>query len=272
MSLHLLLLGSAVLLFQPLEAAQCPVSVFPTPKSTQVATATISVTKDTDFGNMRFVAGPKVGGTTENEKDSPILLLSPGVTVSNVIIGSPAAKGIWCQGSCTLKNVWWEAVATHAGNLGSSSSQNSSPANKYVIQGGRAQNAADKVFIQQGAGTTYISNFYARNVSKLWRSCGDCNKQYNDRRLVLSNSVVQGWVLTVVGGNMNYGDSLSISGLKLCSHASIDWLCQGYEGNTNYVASTGTNYKTSAVEEFKPGQTLNGKFCNDPGADITIVN
>uniref|UniRef100_A0A915EIM0 pectate lyase n=1 Tax=Ditylenchus dipsaci TaxID=166011 RepID=A0A915EIM0_9BILA len=54
---------------------------------------------------MRLVAGPKVGGSSINEKDSPILFLEPGITISNVIIGKPGAKGIWCKGSCTLQNV-----------------------------------------------------------------------------------------------------------------------------------------------------------------------
>uniref|UniRef100_A0A915DNY9 Probable pectate lyase F n=1 Tax=Ditylenchus dipsaci TaxID=166011 RepID=A0A915DNY9_9BILA len=95
---------------------------------------------------MRLVAGPLVGGSSVNEKDSPILFLEPGITISNVIIGSPAAKGIWCKGSCTLQNVWWESVGTHAANFGVDPLYWSNTGNKYIIEGGGVQNAVEKAY------------------------------------------------------------------------------------------------------------------------------
>uniref|UniRef100_A0A915DUC6 FBD domain-containing protein n=1 Tax=Ditylenchus dipsaci TaxID=166011 RepID=A0A915DUC6_9BILA len=60
-----------------------------------------------------------------------------GVTISNVII--ERLVGISWNSCCWLRNrpQYWANVN-----------------NKYTVQGGGAQNAADKMFIQQGAGTT----------------------------------------------------------------------------------------------------------------------
>uniref|UniRef100_A0A915CRE9 Probable pectate lyase F n=1 Tax=Ditylenchus dipsaci TaxID=166011 RepID=A0A915CRE9_9BILA len=128
----------------------------------QVVQATIIVSKNTDFGMKRLTAGPKVGGSGVNLNDQAILILEPGVTVSNLIIGKPGAKGIDCKGSCTLKNV--EGVGTHAAGFGTDAKYWSNSKNAYRVEGGGALDAVQKVFVQQGAGTTYINNFYARNM------------------------------------------------------------------------------------------------------------
>uniref|UniRef100_A0A915DMN1 Probable pectate lyase F n=1 Tax=Ditylenchus dipsaci TaxID=166011 RepID=A0A915DMN1_9BILA len=192
---------------------------FPTATNGQEVPATIPVTANKDFGMVRLVAGKGVGGSTVNENDQPILLLEPGVTVSN--------------------NVWWESVGTHAAGFGTDTQYWANVNNKYTVQGGGAQNAADKMFIQQGAGTTTITNFYAYNGSKLYQSCGDCPTQFKQRHLIINTSTFQGYV------------------------------CQGYEGNTNY---NGTNFQQAPVEKMKPGEPLNGIACNDPHANIVIAN
>uniref|UniRef100_A0A915DH45 Probable pectate lyase F n=1 Tax=Ditylenchus dipsaci TaxID=166011 RepID=A0A915DH45_9BILA len=241
--LFLMTVSMAICNFELVSAGVNCNPTFPTAKGSQVVQATISVAKNIDYGMKRLTAGSKVGGSSINENDQPILILEPGVTVSNLIIGNPASKGIWCKGSCTLKNVWWEAVGTHAAGLGTDSKYWANTGNKYIIQGGGVQNAADKVFIQQGAGTTYISDFYARNMSKLWRSCGNCPTQFKNRKLVLTNTVLNGPALTVVGLNANLGDGVSVSGLSLCNSKKIAYICQGYQGTTDYNPATGTGPK-----------------------------
>uniref|UniRef100_A0A915E7W5 pectate lyase n=1 Tax=Ditylenchus dipsaci TaxID=166011 RepID=A0A915E7W5_9BILA len=231
---------------------------FPTPTSSEVVNATENVTKDTDYGMKRLSAGPAVGGTTVNEKDQPILTLEPGVTVSNLIIGSPGAKGIWCKGSCTLKNVWWEKVGTHAAGFGTDPKSWANAGNKYVVDGGGAQDAPDKIFIQQGAGTTTLNNFYAHNASKLLQSCGDCPTQFK-RNLVINNSTFQGPGLSVTAINSNLGDTVSLNNLKLCDSKDIKAVCQDYQGNTNYDQKNAVNFMQSALENVKPGQPMTGK-------------
>uniref|UniRef100_A0A915E9I4 Solute carrier family 40 member n=1 Tax=Ditylenchus dipsaci TaxID=166011 RepID=A0A915E9I4_9BILA len=231
---------------------------FPTPTSSEVVNATENVTKDTDYGMKRLSAGPAVGGTTVNEKDQPILTLEPGVTVSNLIIGSPGAKGIWCKGSCTLKNVWWEKVGTHAAGFGTDPKSWANAGNKYVVDGGGAQDAPDKIFIQQGAGTTILNNFYAHNASKLLQSCGDCPTQFK-RNLVINNSTFQGPGLSVTAINSNLGDTVSLNNLKLCDSKDIKAVCQDYQGNTNYDQKNAVNFMQSALENVKPGQPMTGK-------------
>ena len=46
--------------------------------------------------------------------------------------------------------------------------------NYYVIGGG-ARTASDKVFQHNGPGTVHISGFYAENIGKLYRACGNCS-------------------------------------------------------------------------------------------------
>uniref|UniRef100_A0A915DFD8 Probable pectate lyase F n=1 Tax=Ditylenchus dipsaci TaxID=166011 RepID=A0A915DFD8_9BILA len=223
---------------------------------------------------IRLVAGKGVGGTSVNENDQPILMLEPGVTISNLIIGSPAAKGIWCKGSCTLQNVWWESVGTHAAGFGTHPQYWANVNNKYIVQGGGARNAADKMFIQQGAGTTIFNNFYALDASKLFQSCGDCpnNNVIRKRHLIINSSTFQGPGLSIAGMNSNFGDTISYNGLQLCNSASIKYTCQGYEGNTNYDNANGVNFMQAPIEKMKVGQALNGVACNDPHAKIVIAN
>uniref|UniRef100_A0A915DSF0 Uncharacterized protein n=1 Tax=Ditylenchus dipsaci TaxID=166011 RepID=A0A915DSF0_9BILA len=64
--------------------------------------------------------------------------------------------------------------------------------------------------------------------------------------------------------NSNFGDMINYNGLQLCNSASVKYVCQGYEGNTNFDAANGANFMQAPIEQFKAGQQLNGKACNDP--------
>ncbi|WP_344127103.1 pectate lyase, partial [Luedemannella flava] len=48
---------------------------------------------------------------------------------------------------------------------------------KNVIGGG-AKSATDKLFQHNGNGTVNISGFYAENIGKLYRACGNCTNSY----------------------------------------------------------------------------------------------
>jgi hypothetical protein len=80
-------------------------------------TATIKVSGTYDGGLIRFIAGSQLGNGDQSENQLPVFELSDGAYLKNVILGSPAADGIHCLGSCTLQNVWWEDVGEDAATL-----------------------------------------------------------------------------------------------------------------------------------------------------------
>uniref|UniRef100_A0A915DED9 pectate lyase n=1 Tax=Ditylenchus dipsaci TaxID=166011 RepID=A0A915DED9_9BILA len=80
--------------------------------------------------------------------------------------------------SARLPVPMWEDVGTHAGGFGTDRKVWSNPKNAYRIEGGGALNAEQKVFVQQGAGTTYVNNFYASNMLSLWVFCGNCEPAF----------------------------------------------------------------------------------------------
>uniref|UniRef100_A0A915LLK7 Probable pectate lyase F n=1 Tax=Meloidogyne javanica TaxID=6303 RepID=A0A915LLK7_MELJA len=110
---------------------------------------------------------------------SPILWLSNGVTVSNLIIGTESSSGIWCSGSCTLKNVYFERVCTHAAafNATTDFTKTDRRSFTYTVEGGAGLHALDKMFVQSGPGKTIINNFCGDGFQKVWRSCGTCNDE-----------------------------------------------------------------------------------------------
>jgi hypothetical protein len=87
---------------------------WPTAKSSKTVDATIKVSGPYDGGLTRFIAGSNLGDGGQGEDQKPIFDLSDGAHLKNVIIGTPAADGIHCLGSCTLENVWWEDVGEDA--------------------------------------------------------------------------------------------------------------------------------------------------------------
>ncbi|HXU63183.1 MAG TPA: pectate lyase, partial [Polyangia bacterium] len=154
----------------PSNASLC---TWPTAAGSQNVSATISVSGSYDGGMKRFVGTGDLGTGSQSESQGPLFDLKDGSTLQNVILGNPAADGVHCEGTCTLKNVWWEDVGEDAATLkGSSSSQ------VMTIDGGGAQKADDKVFQHNGPGTMIIKNFCAQDFGKLYRSCGNCKTQY----------------------------------------------------------------------------------------------
>ncbi|MET0792292.1 MAG: pectate lyase [Polyangiaceae bacterium] len=214
--------------------------------STQKISKTQAVSKDFDGKLQRFVSDG-LGDGEQEEDQQPLFELADGATLENVIIGAPAADGIHCSGSCTLKNVWWEDVGEDAATQKGQS--NSSQV--MSIDCGGAKSASDKVFQQNGPGTMKISNFYVSNFGKLFRSCGNCSKQFA-KHVVISNILATGGK-DLAGVNENYGDTATFSGILVSSGTVI---CQRYTGNN------------TGAEPPATGSGPDGKVCIYKTSDI----
>jgi hypothetical protein len=219
----------------------------------QLLTQTMNVTGTFDGGMQRFVGSGALGTSGQIESQSPLFKLGNGATLQNVILGNPAADGIHCAGSCTLRNIWWEDVGEDAATLdGSSESQT------MIIDGGGANHAADKVFQHNGPGTMVIRNFCAQDFGKLYRSCGNCSRQYA-RHVQIVNllAIPSGATSALAGVNSNYNDTATFSSVAIRARASSVAICQRYTGN-----ATGAEPTTN-------GSGADGTFCIYSAADIS---
>ena len=146
----------------------------------QAVTATIKVNGRFDGKLKRHFGSGALGGSGQDEGQPALFELADGATLENVVIGAPAADGIHCLGSCTLRNVWWQDVGEDAATLlGASATQ------KMTIECGGAKGASDKVFQHNGPGTMIVRNFDVQDFGKLYRSCGNCKSQH-ERHVELS--------------------------------------------------------------------------------------
>lgn len=84
-------------------------------------------------------------------------------------ISVPAGDGVHCNGPCTLRNVWWEDVGEDAADFRGSGDP------QFLVDGGGARQASDKIFQHNGPGTVTIQNFQANNFGTFYRSCGNCS-------------------------------------------------------------------------------------------------
>ena len=202
-----------------------PTGSWPTATGQQRVTSTIKVSGTFDGGLVRY-HGLSSGG--QDEGQPPVFELADGATIRNVILGTGAADGIHCRGTCTVQNVWWEDVGEDAATFkGTSSSQT------MTVDGGGARYAADKVFQHNGPGTFVIRNFQAQDVGKLYRSCGNCSTQHA-RSVQISNVTVTAPGKAVVGINPNLGDRASISNVTVVGDSSRKIvICEEYRGVTS---------------------------------------
>ncbi len=163
-------------------AGVAAITNWPAASSTEKLTSTKPISGWVSGGMKRYVGSGDLGGSGQDEDQPPLFELANGATLANVIIGSPAADGIHCLGSCTLQNVWWEDVGEDAATfLGTSASAT------MTVDGGGARKAEDKVFQHNGAGTLTIKNFQVEDFGKLYRSCGNCRKGQYKRNVVVQN-------------------------------------------------------------------------------------
>lgn len=214
------------------------------PKATgdEPVVASIRVSGSYDGKLKRYAGAGALGAGGQEEGQDPLFLLSNGATLKNVILGAPGADGIHCEGSCTLRNVWWEDVGEDAATLkGSSGSQVMS------IECGGARKASDKVFQHNGPGTMRIQNFIVDDFGKLYRSCGNCSSQH-ERHVEMKNiDATKGLVLA--GINTNYGDTAKFEHITLRDSAMKLGVCDCFTGNS------------SGDEPKKTGSGADGTSC-----------
>lgn len=155
-----------------------------------------------------------VGSTTnmngsQSESQIPHFILQAGATLKNVVIGDPTkgtgrdltaggADGVHCYGNCRIENVYWGDVGEDAATMESSAPSGS----VMTVVGGAAYKAADKIFQNNGNKTRIsISDFYAEEAGKLYRSCGNCSSQY------VRYATINGVTLYNVGAGLGVNSS-----------------------------------------------------------------
>ena len=199
----------------------------------------------------RFMGSGTLGGSGQSEGQGPIFEIANGGTLTNVILGNPAADGVHCSGTCTLRNVWWEDVGEDAATLqGSSSSQT------MTIDTGGAKGATDKIFQHNGPGTMIIRNFCAQDFGKMYRSCGNCSSQYA-RHVEMDNVMIIPRAGPLAGINTNYNDTAKFTRITVRGSTNSIRICERYTGN-----STG-------AEPVRTGDGADGTYCMYSASDIT---
>ena len=228
-----------------------PVGSWPTPQGAdQLVTASIQVSGTFDGGMKRYIGSGPLGDGGQDEGQDPLFNLANGAILKNVILGFPAADGVHCAGTCTLQNVWWEDVGEDAATfLGSSASFT------YLVDGGGARHASDKVLQHNGAGTLTVRNFQASDFGKLYRSCGNCSTQYK-RNVVFQNVTVTAPLSAIAGINTNYGDTARFTFITIVGSTTTH-ICDKYTGNN------------TGAEPPKIGTGPDGVNCFYATSDIT---
>jgi hypothetical protein len=236
-------------------ARQSPLVDWPKPKGEKPVGATIQVKGTFDGEMLRYYGVGQLGTNDQDEHQSAIFDLADGSTLSNVIMGDPAADGIHCNGTCTLNNVWWERVGEDAATF-----KGTSDVQTMTINGGGASGAVDKVFQHNGPGKMIIKNFYVELFGKLWRSCGNCKMQFQ-RSVIIENVIAVAGPRSkaLVGVNENYGDVAEFRGKNtLYDPSGKAKICLHYEGN-----STG-------LEPTVTGDGPNGTSCKYDDNNVVI--
>ncbi|MGW6129165.1 pectate lyase [Cellulomonas sp. NPDC055163] len=203
-----------------------PSGSWPSATSTQKVSSTIQVSGTLDGRLVRYYG---ISSGDQGESQPPMFQLSDGAVLKNVIIGTGAGDGVHCTGTCTLQNVWWEDVGEDAATLkGSSTSQ------VMTVTGGGAKGASDKVFQHNGPGTFVITGgFQVTDFGKLYRSCGNCSKQYA-RTVKVDGVQVTTPGKALVGINSNLGDKATLRNVTIVGDSSRKIsICDEYKGVTS---------------------------------------
>ncbi|MER6349704.1 pectate lyase [Streptomyces sp. NPDC001595] len=246
------LTGAAIVTTTMLSSAGAA-SAWPTAKGTKAVSSTISVSGTYDGGHQRFQGSGALGGTGQDEGQDPIFKLADGAVLKNVILGSRAADGIHCQGSCTLQNVWWEDVGEDAATFkGKSSSA------VYTVYGGGARKADDKVFQFNGAGKLVVTKFQVSDFGKLVRTCGNCSTQYKNRQVIINDVDVTAPGKSIVGINSNFGETASLRKVRIHGDSAKKIKpCTRFQGND------------TGAEPKELGTGPDGTYCRYTASDLT---
>ncbi|MFC4068975.1 pectate lyase [Actinoplanes subglobosus] len=195
-----------------------PTGQWPSSAGNVSISGTVNVSGTFDGGMKTYCC---IGDGSQSESQDPMFKIANGGTLQNVILGSPAGDGVHCEGTCTIRNVWWndigEDAATFKGTGGGTS---------YVIGGG-ARSGSDKTFQHNGNGTVSISGFYLSGSGKLYRGCGNCTTSY--QRHVKIDNVLLNDIDMVAGINSNWGDTATITRVTLTNSSSAV-VCGKYQG------------------------------------------
>ncbi|WP_406167384.1 pectate lyase [Streptomyces sp. NBC_00996] len=227
-------------------------SAWPTATGSKAVGSTIPVSGAYDGKLKKFYGSGDLGTDSQDEDQGPLFELADGATLKNVIIGTPAADGVHCLGSCTLQNVWWLDVGEDAASFkGKSSSA------VYKVYGGGAKNAADKVLQFNGAGKLVVSRFRVENSGKLVRSCGNCKTQYK-RTIIINDVDVTAPLKAIVGINSNYGDTAALRKVRVHGDSGKKIkACVRFQGNN------------TGKEPTEPGTGPDGTSCKFTASDIS---
>ncbi|WP_175408373.1 pectate lyase [Streptomyces sp. TRM64462] len=225
---------------------------WPKPTDDRPVTRTIEFSGTYDGGLKRFYGSGNLGDGGQDENQAPLFKLKDGAILKNVVLGSPAADGIHCMGSCTLQNVWWEDVGEDAASF-----KGTSASSVYKVYGGGARKASDKVFQFNGAGKLVISKFQVADSGKLVRSCGNCSRQYQ-RTIIVNDVDVTAPLQQIVGVNANYGDTAALRNIRVHGDSGRRIKpCVRYEGNN------------TGKEPKQLGSGPDGTHCRYVASDIT---
>ncbi|GAB7051816.1 hypothetical protein JCM9534A_69420 [Catenuloplanes indicus JCM 9534] len=193
-----------------------PTGAWPSSQGNVSISGTVNVSGTFDGGMKTYCC---IGDGGQSESQDPMFTIANGGTLQNVILGSPAGDGVHCEGTCTLRNVWWndigEDAATFKGTSGGTS---------YVIGGG-ARSGSDKTFQHNGNGTVSISGFYLKGSGKLYRACGNCTSSHT--RHVKIDNVLLDDIDMVAGINSNWNDTATITRVTIVGSATV---CGKYKG------------------------------------------
>jgi hypothetical protein len=225
-----------------------PAGGWPNPTGQSAVNGTVAVSGTFDGGMRRYCC---IGDGSQEESQDPMFRLASGATLQNIIIGAPAGDGVHCDGPCTLRNVWWEDVGEDAATFRGSGSPT------FLVDGGGARSASDKVFQHNGAGTLTIQNFQATNFSTFYRSCGNCSTQTR-RNVVIRNVTLTRPGNTVAGINTNYGDTARFTGITIVNDSGRAMvICRKFTGNN------------SGDEPTQVGTGADGTNCLYSASDLT---
>ncbi len=239
-------------MLQPAGAAAAAVPAWPSATGTQAVSKTIAVSGTYDGSLKRFYGSGDLGGDGQDEGQDPIFKLADGATLKNVILGSPAADGVHCSGSCTIQNVWWEDVGEDAASF-----KGTSTGSVYTVYGGGARKASDKVFQFNGAGKLVITKFQVADFGKLVRSCGNCSKQYK-RDIIVNDVDITAPGKSLVGINTNYGDTAALRSVRIHGDSSKKIKpCIRYTGNN------------TGAEPKETGSGPDGTYCRYTASDLS---
>ncbi|AWT42373.1 MULTISPECIES: pectate lyase [Streptomyces] len=245
------LTGAAIVTTTMLSTAGAA-SSWPTAKGSQAVSSTIKVTGTYDGKLKKFYGSGELGGSGQEEGQDPIFELADGAVLKNVIIGSPAADGVHCKGSCTLQNVWWLDVGEDAATF-----KGKSASAVYTVYGGGAKNADDKVLQFNGAGKLVVTKFQVENFGKLVRSCGNCSTQYK-RTIIINDVDVTAPGKSIVGINSNYGDTAALRNVRVHGDSGKKIkTCTRFQGNN------------TGKEPKELGSGPDGTSCLFTAADIS---